>query len=76
MLSELRDEGKLVLIVHHDLRTAASWFDRVALVDMRLVAAGPTAEVLSRDNLARTYSGHLEVLDELGRAVEAGRRTP
>jgi manganese/zinc/iron transport system ATP- binding protein len=76
VLSELRDEGKLVLIVHHDLRTAASWFDRVALVDMRLVAAGLTDEVLSRENLARTYSGHLEVLDELGRAVEAGRRTP
>ena len=76
VLSSLRDEGKLVLIVHHDLRTAASWFDRVALVDMRLVAAGPTDEVLSRENLARTYSGHLEVLDELGRAVEAGRRTP
>lgn len=76
VLSELRDEGKLVLIVHHDLRTAASWFDRVALVDMRLVAAGPTDEVLSRENLARTYSGHHEVLEELGRAVEAGRRTP
>ncbi len=76
VLSELRDEGKLVLIVHHDLRTAAAWFDRVALVDMRLVAAGPTEEVLVRENLARTYSGHLEVLDELGRAVEAGRRTP
>jgi len=76
VLSSLRDEGKLVLIVHHDLRTAASWFDRVAVVDMRLVAAGPTDEVLSRENLARTYSGHLEVLDELGRAVEAGRRTP
>lgn len=76
VLSELRDAGKLVLIVHHDLRTAAAWFDRVALVDMRLVAAGPTREVLSRENLARTYSGHLDVLDELGRAVEAGRRTP
>jgi manganese/zinc/iron transport system ATP- binding protein len=76
VLSELRDEGKLVLIVHHDLRTAAAWFDRVAMIDMRLVAAGPTEEVLSRENLARTYSGHLDVLDELGRAVEAGRKTP
>jgi manganese/zinc/iron transport system ATP- binding protein len=75
VLGELRDRGRLVMIVHHDLRTAASWFDRIALVDMRLVAAGPTAEVLSRENLSRTYSGHLELLDEIGRAVQAGRRT-
>ncbi len=75
VLSELRDRGSLVVIVHHDLRTAASWFDRVALVDMRLVAAGPTAEVLSRENLARTYSGHLDLLDEIGRAMQTGRRT-
>ncbi len=75
VLSELRDRGSLVVIVHHDLRTAASWFDRVALVDMRLVAAGATAEVLSRENLARTYSGHLDLLDEIGRAMQTGRRT-
>ena len=75
VLADLRDRGSLVVIVHHDLRTAASWFDRVALVDMRLVAAGPTSEVLSRENLSRTYSGHLDLLDEIGRAMQAGRRT-
>ncbi len=76
VLAELRDEGRLVVVVHHDLRSAAAWFDRVALIDMRLVAEGPTAEVLSAENLARTYCGPLDVLEELGRAVEAGRRTP
>ena len=75
MLDDLRRSGRLVIVVHHDLRTAADWFDGVALIDMRLVAAGPTAEVLSRENLSRTYSGHLELLDEIGRAVQAGRRT-
>jgi manganese/zinc/iron transport system ATP- binding protein len=75
VLSELRDAGRLVVVVHHDLRTAASWFDRVALVAMRLVAAGRPADVLVPDNLERTYSGRLELLDELGRAVEARGRT-
>ncbi|MFM8578657.1 MAG: metal ABC transporter ATP-binding protein [Planctomycetaceae bacterium] len=75
VLSALRDEGKLVVIVHHDLRTAAEWFDRVALIDMRLVACGPTAEVLSADNLARTYSGRLQLLEEIGRAVAGAGRT-
>lgn len=75
VLSDLRAEGKLVVVVHHDLRTAADRFDGVALVDMRLVAAGPTAEVLTAANLRRTYAGRLDVLDEIGRAVEEGRRT-
>jgi manganese/zinc/iron transport system ATP- binding protein len=76
VLAEVRDEGRLVVVVHHDLRTAAEWFDRVALVDMRLVAAGPTAEVLTPDNLRRTYAGRIELLEELGRAVAERGRTP
>jgi len=75
VLSDLRDAGRLVVVVHHDLRTAADWFDRVALVDMRLVASGPTAAVLTPENLRRTYAGRLDVLDELGRAVARGERT-
>jgi manganese/zinc/iron transport system ATP- binding protein len=76
VLAEVRDEGRLVVVVHHDLRTAAEWFDRVALVDMRLVAAGPTAEVLTSENLRRTYAGRVELLEELGRAVAERGRTP
>ena len=76
VLSDLRGEGRLVVVVHHDLRTAADWFDRVALVDMRLAASGPTAAVLTADNLQRTYAGRLDVLDELGRAVARRERTP
>jgi manganese/zinc/iron transport system ATP- binding protein len=76
VLSALRRAGRLVVVVHHDLRSAAAWFDRVALVDMRLVAAGPMAEVLTADNLQRTYSGRLDVLDEIGRAVATRGRTP
>lgn len=75
VLAELRDAGRLVIVVHHDLRTAAEWFDRVALVDMRLVAAGPTAEVLTPENLDRTYAGRAELLEELGRAVAERGRT-
>jgi manganese/zinc/iron transport system ATP- binding protein len=76
VLAALRAEGRLVIAVHHDLRTAAEWFDRVALVDMRLVASGTTQAVLTPENLRRTYSGQIEVLEELGRAVARRERTP
>ena len=76
VLSDLRAEGRLVVIVHHDLRSVAEWFDAVALIDMRLVATGPVAAVLTPENLRRTYAGRLDVLDEIGRAVAEGGRTP
>lgn len=76
VLADLKAAGSLVVVVHHDLRTAAEWFDQVALVDRRLVAAGPTAAVLTPENLRRTYAGQLDVLDEIGRAVAARGRTP
>ena len=76
ILVGLRDAGKLVVAVHHDLRTASRWFDAVALVDMRLVATGPTADVLTPANLNQTYAGRVGILDELSRAVARGARTP
>lgn len=76
VLAGLRSEGRLVVVVHHDLRTAAEWFDAVALIDMRLVAAGPAATTLTPENLQKTYSGQLEVLDAIGRAIADRGRTP
>jgi manganese/zinc/iron transport system ATP- binding protein len=75
VLAGLRAAGKLVVVVHHDLRTAAAWFDAVALVDRRLVAAGPTAAVLTPDNLRRTYAGEIDLLQEVGQAIAARGRT-
>ena len=76
VLSGLRELGKLVIVVHHDLRAVTDWFDAVALIDMRLVATGPTRETLTPDNLRRTYAGAIDVLDEVGRAVQRRSRTP
>ena len=75
VLADLRAAGKLVVVVHHDLRTAAAWFDAVALVDRRLVAAGPTAAVLTPENLRRTYAGEIDLLQEVGQAIAARGRT-
>lgn len=75
VLAGLKAAGRLVIVVHHDLRTAAQRFDRVALIDMRLVATGPTAAVLTPENLEKTYSGRVELLEEVGQAVAERGRT-
>jgi manganese/zinc/iron transport system ATP- binding protein len=75
LLEELRQSGKLVIVVHHDLRTVPKYFDHVVLLNMRLVASGPTSTAFTRENLQKTYGGRLEVLETAGRAYQAGERT-
>jgi manganese/zinc/iron transport system ATP- binding protein len=72
LLQRLRDDGKTVIAVHHDLRTVPEYFDRVVLLNMRLVAAGPTSETFSTENLRRTYGARLDVLDAAADAIAAG----
>ena len=64
LLLELRKAGKTVIVVHHDLETAPDYFDWVVLLNMRLLAAGPMAEVFTVENLQRTYGGRMAFLSE------------
>jgi manganese/zinc/iron transport system ATP- binding protein len=63
LLHELRDRGRTVVCVHHDLQTVAEYFDWVALLNMRLVAAGPVSEIFTSDHLNATYGGRLGILE-------------
>lgn len=72
LLHELRSSGKTVLVVHHDLQTARDTFDYLLLLNLRVVAHGPTAEVFTPENLRKTYGGRLTLLDEATHAL-AGR---
>jgi manganese/zinc/iron transport system ATP- binding protein len=69
LLRRLRDEGRMVIVVHHDLRTAPLYFDYLLLLNTRLVAAGPTNKVFQTDTLRRTYGGRLAALEVAGVAL-------
>ncbi len=66
LLRTMRDQGKTVVVVHHDLQSAAEYFDWVVLLNMRLVASGPTDKVLTQELLEQTYGGKLTVLTKVG----------
>jgi manganese/zinc/iron transport system ATP- binding protein len=68
LLRELRAQGKAVIVVHHDLRTVPEYFDHVILLNVRLVAHGPTEKVFNEQNLHKTYGGRLAILDSAGEA--------
>ncbi|MBL7076992.1 MAG: metal ABC transporter ATP-binding protein [Kiritimatiellae bacterium] len=59
LLAGAREEGKTVVVVHHDLETAAEFFDRVVLLNRRVYAYGPPREVLEPNLLAEVYGGTL-----------------
>jgi manganese/zinc/iron transport system ATP- binding protein len=63
LLQALRDAGKTVVVVHHDLESAPRYFDWVALLNVRLIASGPFATTFTADNLQRTYGGRMALLD-------------
>ncbi|NWK56567.1 metal ABC transporter ATP-binding protein [Verrucomicrobiaceae bacterium N1E253] len=65
LLKEMRAEGKTVLVVHHDLQTASDYFDRLMLLNMRLLAYGRTEEVFTPELLQKTYGGRLTLLSEV-----------
>ena len=69
ILHELKDAGKTSLVVHHDLQTVPQYFDWVILLNMRIVAAGPTQDVFTRENLHKTYGGKLTLLEEAAQAM-------
>ena len=55
LLGELRDEGRSIVVVHHDLETVRAAFDWALLLNVRAVAAGPVAEVLRPETVRRAY---------------------
>ncbi len=71
LLQEMRAKGKTVVVVHHDLQTAPEYFDMLMLLNMRLVAFGPTSEVFTKEILQKTYGGKLTILSEI--ATEAAK---
>ena len=69
ILQELKEKGKTLLVVHHDLPTAKQYFDSLLLLNMRVVAYGPTESVFKYDLLQSTYGGRLTILSEVADAV-------
>ncbi len=75
LLRQLRDDGKTIFVVHHDLRTVPIYFDHVVMLNVRLIASGPTDTTFTDDHLRRTYGGRLAILETIGQAVRDQERT-
>ncbi len=70
LLKDLRNQGKTIVIVHHNLQTAERYFDWLILLNMRLVAAGPVKEVFKDQLLEETYGGKLSLLSSVAQHMQ------
>jgi manganese/iron transport system ATP-binding protein len=59
LLRELRDAGCILLVSTHNLGSVPEFCDQVVLVNRTVLAAGPTSEVFTEENLLRAFGGVL-----------------
>ncbi|AOH57001.1 manganese ABC transporter ATP-binding protein [Peribacillus muralis] len=64
LLMELKEKGKTVLVVHHDLSTVKEYFDWTMLLNKKVMKIGPTEEVFIPEYLQETYGGRLAILSD------------
>ena len=58
------------MCVHHDLNTVSQYFHTALLLNVRKVAFGPAAEVLSQENILKAYSGQPRTLNEVAERLK------
>ena len=57
MLANLREDGVTVMLATHDLHLASERFDKVMLLNRKIVAMGAGTAVLTTENLLQAYRG-------------------
>jgi ABC-type Mn2+/Zn2+ transport system ATPase subunit len=58
LLEQLRDDGRSIIVVHHDLEDVRDRFDHCALLDGRVLAQGDPRTVLDPAQVFATFAGH------------------
>lgn len=69
ILKELRNSGKTVVVVHHDLMKASTYFNKLILLNRELIGYGSVEEIFRPDILAKAYKGHFAFMEQIGVGV-------
>ncbi|MFS0788529.1 metal ABC transporter ATP-binding protein [Shouchella sp. 1P09AA] len=64
ILKQLREDGKTVLVVHHDLQTVADYFDHVLFLNKTVIAHGKTDDTFTTSNITKAYGGAVHIIKE------------
>ncbi len=61
ILKELKNAGKTLVVVHHDLQTVPEYFDWVTFLNVKKIATGPVKEIFNDAYLTQTYGINYKV---------------
>jgi ABC-type Mn2+/Zn2+ transport system ATPase subunit len=66
ILNKLAKEEKTILVVHHDLATVEKYFNKIIMLNQRLIAAGDVETTFTKENISMTYGGQLQIMHKIG----------
>ena len=59
LLHQLRDAGKTVVVVQHDLNTVGEYLDHVTLINRTVVSSGPVDEAFTPELIEKAYGAKI-----------------
>ncbi len=66
ILKNLRNQGRTILVVHHDLSKVKRYFDSIMILNKKLLASGPVQHVFTAENLSKAYEDKIFLGEEVG----------
>lgn len=66
ILRELRNNGKTVFVIHHDLLKVKDYFDDLIIINKRIFGAGPVDLVFKTKLMEAAYQAPLSILKDAG----------
>ncbi|MEO1089450.1 MAG: metal ABC transporter ATP-binding protein [Pseudomonadota bacterium] len=76
LLKDLRDAGRTVIVVHHDLQTVRDYFDWLVVLNVRVISQGPVDHVYTASNLRRAYGGQIALIERAAFDDQPGPEAP
>lgn len=59
ILKVLKEKGKTIVIVHHDLAKVTTYFDELIILNRKLIASGPVTEIFTTEKIQEAYGSSL-----------------
>lgn len=66
ILKKLKNQGKTIFIIHHDLTKIEEYFDEIILINKKIFGAGPVKEIVTPELMEKTFETPLNVLENRG----------
>ncbi len=65
VLKEMKNSGKTLIVVHHDLQTIKDYFDWITIMNIKIIASGPVHKVYTEENIHEAYGSRVKAKIEV-----------